>query len=437
MLNKLITVSILILSFSKYVYSNITIDIDSGKVEPLSTVILDFDSNEKFTKEISKQISKIIRNDLESSQLFRMVNPDAFINTNTKIDKAPIFNDWLAINTKILVHGKIQQRKDKKIRIEFHVWDITLQEQKKSGALVTTIDNYRRIAHIISDYIYTSITGENGYFDTRIAYISETGPKTNRIRRIALMDYDGANHKYLTDGIISVATPVFAPDMQKIAYMTYYKNTPRIYIFDIETGHQELLGEFPGMNFAPRFSPDGKKIAIAAATDGYTNIYEIDLKTKKTKQLTFGKFINTSVSYSPDGKYIVFISDKTGYPQIYKMHLLSGYITQISKNEGQYEEPAWSPRGDYVAFVKIYKGQFYLGVMDTDGNNERLITNDFMVESVSWAPNGRRILYYKQMPKANSADKVKIYSIDVSGRYETEIKTPHDGSDPTWSSLLP
>lgn len=432
---KILFVLLTVTQFINPLFASITIDIDSGKVEPLPTVVLDFEFQNNTVKNLSKQIPEIIRNDLLSSQLFRMINPDALL--STKIKSTPNFNDWNAINTKILVHGNISQKKDKKVRIEFHVWDITLQEQKKSGALVTTVDNYRRIAHMISDYIYTAITGEDGYFDTRIAYISETGPKTNRIRKLALMDYDGANHKYLTSGKISVANPVFAPDMQKIAYMTYYKNIPRIYIFDIETGNQELLGEFPGMNFAPHFSPDGKKIAIAIATDGYTNIYEIDLKTKKMKQLTFGKFINTSVSYSPDGKQILFISDKTGYPQIYKMNLLSGYITQISQGSGQYEEPAWSPRGDYVAFVKIHKGQFYLGVMEPDGSNERLITNDFMVESVSWAPNGRRILYYKQIPMQNKADKVRIYSIDVSGRYETEIRTPNDASDPTWSSLLP
>ncbi len=427
-------------SRSQTARANISVDIDSGSIAALPTVILDFEpgNNDAALKKIGNDISTIIRNDLSSSKLFRMVNPKSFLRAFETVGSVPNFTDWQAIKTKVLVFGKVTERDDKKIRIEFHVWDVALQEQKESTALITTADNYRRIAHMISDYIYTAMTGESGYFDTRIVYISETGDKTNRRRRLALMDYDGANHKYLTDGLITVATPVFAPDMQKIAYMTYYKNTPRIYIFDLETGAQELLGEFPGMNFAPRFSPDGKKIAIALARDGYTNIYEINLKTKDMEQLTFGKFINTSPTYSPDGRQLVFVSDRNKRPQLFIMDLASGATKQLSNGTGQYEEPSYSPRGDYIAFVKIQGGKFYLGVMHPNGEGERLITNDFMVESVSWAPNGRRILYYKQIPvRGANPDIVKMYSIDVSGRYETEMKTPHDASDPSWSSLLP
>ncbi len=423
-----------------YAKANITIDIESGSVSALSTVILDFQTetaNEK-TKSLGADMAQVIRNDLSSSKLFRMMNPRTFLRQSEEVGKAPNFTDWQAINAKVLVYGKITERKDKKLRVEFYAWDVALQEQKEAQALITDYNNWRRIAHIISDYIYTAMTGESGYFDTRIVYISETGEKINRKRRLAIMDYDGENHKFLTDGLITVATPVFAPDMQKIAYMTYVKNTPVIYIYDLETGKQENLGKFPGMSFAPRFSPDGKKLALALAKDGITNIYEYTIATKQMKQLTFSNKIDTSPSYSPDGKKMVFVSDrKNDKQELYLLDLTTNELKQISKGSGLYEEPAWSPRGDYIAFVKIQGGKFYLGVMKPDGTGERLITNDFMVESVSWAPNGRRILYYKQLPMGGGVDKVRIYSIDVSGRYETQMKTPLDGSDPSWSSLLP
>jgi TolB protein len=281
--------------------------------------------------------------------------------------------------------------------------------------------------------VYSAITGDKGYFDTRIVYIAETGSKTNRVKRLAIMDQDGANLKYLTSGKIQVTTPAFSPNSQKIAYVTYYKGVPRVYIFDIETGEQELLGAFPGMSFAPRFSPDGEYIVMSLANEGNSDIYEIRLRDKKLARLTSHLAIDTAPSYSPDGKKIAFVSDRSGSPQIYTMTRGGGDVRRASRGKGQYGDVAWSPRGDYLGYTKILDNRFLVGVMFEDGSGERSIASGYTVESPTFSPNGRRIIFYEETPET---DRLALHSVDVSGYNHEVIKTPTNASDPAWSPLL-
>ena len=305
-------------------------------------------------------------------------------------------------------------------------------------AFTTVPSNWRRVGHIRSDKVYERLTGEKGYFDTRIIYVAEEGPKTQRIKKLAIMDQDGFNNKFLTLGNELVLTPRFNKTNQMVTYLSYFRNLPRVYLLDIETGTQEVVGDFPGMTFAPRFSPDGKKIIMSFAKDGNSDIYTMDLENRIVDRITNHPSIDTSPSYSPDGKFISFNSDRSGYQQIYVMESNGKNVKRISFGKGLYGTPVWSPRGDLIAFTKVRKGRFYIGVMRTDGSGERLLTENFYQEAPSWSPNGRVLIFYRET-KSDSKGKgftAKLWSIDITGYNERKLITKTDASDPSWSSLL-
>jgi TolB protein len=305
-------------------------------------------------------------------------------------------------------------------------------------AYFTVPTNWRRVAHIIADVIYKRLTGEEGYFDTRLVYVAESGPQNRRVKRLAIMDQDGENHRFLTDGNELVLTPRFSPTSQEITYLSYVGKLPRVYLFNLSTGQQEVLGDFPGMTFAPRFSPDGNQVIMSAASSGNSEIYTMDLRTRKIARLTDHPAIDTSPSFAPDGSQIVFNSDRGGTQQLYIMNADGSNVHRISFNQGRYATPVWSPRGDLIAFTRISGGEFYIGVMRPDGSGERMLSKGFLVESPTWAPNGRVLAFFRQGP-ADSRGQVtsKVYTIDLTGFNEREMVTPIDASDPAWSPLIP
>ena len=353
-----------------------------GTVKPTPIAITDFFSNEDKTKKIGKNISMVISDNLERSGLFMPIDKKSFIQTEESLSIQPRFEDWKIIKAQHLIAGKIS-KKNKKISVEFRLFDVFSQKQLIGKKYETSEKNWRRVSHIISDAIFERITGEGGYFDTRIVYVAETGPKENRQKRLAIMDQDQSNHRFLTDGSYLVLTPRFSPNSQKITYMSYMsRNNPRVYIFDIETGQQEIVGEFPGMTFAPRFSPDGKKIIMSYTRPdtGNSEIYILDLATRVSKRITENSAIDVSASFSPDGKKIVFNSDRSGRRHLYVSKTNGENVKRISRERGSYYTPVWSPRGDMIAFTKQEEWQFYIGVMENDGSNERMIAKAFMLK---------------------------------------------------------
>jgi TolB protein len=362
---------------------------------------------------------------------------DSFVQKPDIAHLKPRFEDWKLIKAQALITGKINIDDDK-LRVEFRLWDVLAAKEMMALAFTTVPNNWRRIAHIITDKVYQRLTGEEGYFDTRIIYVSEKGPKNQRIKKLAIMDQDGANTKYLTLGNELVLTPRFNPTNQMVTYMSYFRNLPRVYLLDIETGVQEVVGEFPGMTFAPRFSPDGKKIIMSFAKDGNSDIFTMNLETRVVEKITEHPAIDTSPSYSPDGKYICFNSDRSGFQQIYKMRSDGSDVKRITFGQGIYGTPVWSPRGDLIAFTKMYKGRFYIGVMRTDGSGERLLTENYYQEAPSWSPNGRVLIFYRETKSGSQGEgfSATLWSIDLTGYNERLIETLTDASDPSWSSLL-
>ena len=418
--------------------AELSIDITGAHSEPMATGLPVFSAGGEQAKEMAEKISQVIESDLESSGLFRILDPLAYLQTFKGIEDAPVFVDWQAIKAEALIQGHIDYLSEKQIRVSVRLWDVYAAQELYSATLEIDNKGWRRAAHMIADAVYKRITGEEGYFDTRIVYIAETGTPLNRIKRLAIMDQDGENHQFLTDGLNLVLTPRFSPNMQQITYLSFYKDTPRVYLFDIETGKQQVVGDFPGMTFAPRFSPDGHKLIMSMAENGNTDIFELDLDTRAVKQLTNSAAIETSPSYSPDGKKIVFNSDRSGAQQLYVMDSNGKNVKRISFGNGRYATPVWSPRGDYIAFTKIAGGQFYIGVMHPDGSGERLLASGYLVEGPTWSPNGRVLMYFRQdKGTARKNAPVKLYTIDISGYNERMVVTPAEASDPAWSPLLP
>ena len=418
--------------------AELRIDITQGTVEPLPIAITQFVGNTQSATGFGRDIARVISTDLERSGLFRPIDPKAFIQSEAAMQTLPRFGDWRVINAQALVQGRAQLTDGGQLRVEFRLWDVFAEQQMIGLAYVTVQDNWRQVAHIIADAVYKRITGEDGYFNTRIVYISESGPQNRRVKRLAIMDQDGENHKFLTQGDTLVLTPRFSPTLQEITYLSYYRNLPRVYIFNIDTGRQEILGDFPGMTFAPRFSPDGQRVIMSMARDGNSEIYTMDLRTRVVKQLTFHSAIDTSPSYSPDSRQVVFNSDRGGTQQLYTMDANGQNVRRISYSQGRYATPVWSPRGDLIAFTKIHGGRFYIGVMRTDGSGERLLAEDFLVESPTWAPNGRVLMFFRQSPSTpdGRGGRSRLYTIDLTGHNEREIVTPIDASDPAWSPLI-
>ena len=419
------------------VNAELKIDITSGYTEPTPIGINDFIGFTEEEKDVAKQITKLVIADLNNSGLFKVIDPKAYIQRISNPNIMPKFADWKIINAQALIIGSTKLETNGNIRIEFRLWDVFAEQQMAGWAFNTARSNWRQISHRIADKVYERLTGEIGYFDTRIAYIAESGPAQKRIKRLAIMDQDGANHRFLTNGTNLVLTPRFSPSQQELTYLSYIGRIPRVYLLDIETGKQEIVGDFPGMSFAPRFSPFGDQVIMSLASEGNSDIYSYNLKTNIRKQLTTYRGIDTSPSYAPNGKKIAFNSDRGGTPQIYVMNSNGKKIKRISFGKGNYSTPVWSPRGDYIAFTKFFNKTFYIGVMTPEGKGERIIAKGFLVEGPTWTPNGRMIGYTKKdYPIKKKEGKTRIFLIDLTGFHEKEIITPLEASDPAWSPLL-
>ena len=411
----------------------VELNITQGNIQPMPIAIPDFASDGSIDAKSAQEISDVVSNDLKSSGLFLPIDPAAFIEKGLDVARAPRFEDWRPINAQALVVGRIGNS-DGKLRAEFRLWDVLSGKQLAGEQFFTRPKDARRVGHIIADVIYERITGEKGYFDTRVVFVDESGPKNKRVKRLAIMDQDGYNVRLLTTGKDLVLTPRFSPSTQEITYMSFAGDDPKVYLLNIETGQKEIVGTFPGMTFAPRFSPDGQRIVMSLEQGGAANIYAMDLRSRSTTQLTNSQAINTSPCYAPDGRQIVFQSDRDGSQQIYVMNANGSNQRRISSGGGSYSTPVWSPRGDLIAFTKQGGGQFLIGVMKPDGSGERVLTEGFHNEGPTWAPNGRVLMFFRESPGASGGPR--LFSIDLTGYNERLVATPSFGSDPAWSPLI-
>ncbi len=412
------------------VLAQLRITVTGGNFTPLPIAIPDFASADAA---FGAEVAQIVRNNLTNSGLFRVIDPAGYPQRVGNPNVTPEFNSWRGTGADAVVMGEAN-RAGAQIQSSLRLWDTTAGAQVTGKAYGTDANSWRRIAHMASDAIYTGLTGETGYFDTRVVYVAESGPKANRVKRLAIMDQDGFNTRYLTDGRLAAITPRLSPDGNNIAYMAFDgPNTSGIFLLNLATGQHQSIGQFGQMSFAPRFSPDGRRLVFSVTQGATTNLYALDLGAGQPFALTNGSAIDTSPSYSPDGQRIVFESDRGGRPQIYVMAANGGGAERISYGDGAYSTPVWSPKGDLIAFTRQSGGQFSIGVMRPDGGGERILATSYHAEGPTWAPNGRVLMFFRD-PGGN--DGPALYSIDIWGRNERRVPTEGFASDPAWSPLL-
>jgi TolB protein len=412
------------------------IQITEGVIEPLPIAVPTF-VDEGGAGQYARDIARLVVANLVGSGLFREVPESAHIARVTDFGAAVAYPDWRAVNAQALVTGAVSQQGGRLV-VKFRLFDVFAGQQMGDGLqFAGTPAGWRRMAHKVADAVYSRITGEGGYFDTRVVYVQESGPKDARVKRLAVMDYDGANAQALTDGASIVLAPRFSPAGDRVLYTSYESGFPQIVLMDVATGARTRLAEQPGeMTFAPRFAPDGRTIVFSLAQGGNTDIYALDLGSGRRTRLTTAPSIETAPSFSPDGREIVFESDRTGTQQLYIMPATGGEPRRISRGEGRYGTPVWSPRGDLIAFTKQLGGRFHIGVMRTDGSEERLLTQSFLDEGPTWAPNGRVIMFTRE--QAGEAGLPGLYTVDITGRGEPRrVPVAGGASDPAWSPLLP
>jgi TolB protein len=402
-----------------------------GSLSPIPIAIPEFVGD---NPKLAAEISDVVANDLESSGLFKPLDRNSFLETVRDINAPPRLVDWRTIGADALAVGRVTRDASGRLTSEFRLWDVATGKQLAGQRFATAEQNWRRVGHIIADQIYERLTGEKGYFDSRVVFVDETGPKEKRIKRLAIMDQDGANTRVLSKGSEIVLTPRFSPKRNEITYMSYTRDQPRVFLLNLETMQREVVGDFPGMTFAPRFSPDGQRVIMSLQSEGSSSIYELDLRTRQTRQVTRTDAIDTGPCYSPDGRQIVFESDREGTQQLYLMNADGSDVRRLSYGEGRYSTPVWSPRGDYIAFTKQLSGRFLIGVMRPDGSGERVLTEGFHNEGPTWSPNGRVLMFFRE--GQGQAGGARIYSVDITGYNERVIPTPSFASDPAWSPLL-
>ncbi|KUF09822.1 Tol-Pal system beta propeller repeat protein TolB [Pseudoponticoccus marisrubri] len=411
------------------------IEITEGVVEPMPYAVPSFVAETPEAQQYADQISRVVADDLTGTGLFREIPREAHIAQVTSFGAPVQFADWKAINAQALITGSVSADGAGRVVVKFRAWDVFAGQELGQGMqFAAPAEGWRRLAHKVADQVYSRLTGEDPYFDSRVAFVSETGPKGERVKRLAIMDYDGANIQYLTDGGAIVLAPRFSPSGDRVLYTSYQTGFPRIHVLSVGDVQSRILQAGDGqMSFAPRFSPDGRMVVYSLSQGSNTDIYAMDVASGATRRLTSTPAIETAPSFSPDGSQIVFESDRSGTQQLYIMPAMGGEARRISFGQGRYGTPVWSPRGDMIAFTKQNAGRFHIGVMRTDGSEERLLTASFLDEGPTWAPNGRVIMFARETQGAQGASA--LYSVDISGRNLQRVRTPAGASDPSWGPL--
>jgi TolB protein len=404
-----------------------------GRIDPIPIAIAPFLSSG--ADEAAATVSGVIANNLGRTGYFSPIAPDSYPEQITSVEAEPAFDAWRGIKARALVTGAVQNEGGK-IRVTFKLFDVASGQMLASQSLAASPKVARRLAHRVSDQIYKALTGFDGYFDTRVVYVDESGSKQKRVKKLAIMDQDGFNPRTLPIKGELLLTPRFSPTSNEVTYMSFDTGVPRVFIYNIDTNQREIVGDFPQMSFAPRYSPDGNRILMSLQSEdgSNSNIFEMNLQTRKSRQITDVAAINTAPSYSPDGGQIAFESDRGGTQQIYVMDSSGGGQNRISFGKGRYSTPVWSPDGQWIAFTKSANGKFAIGVMKPDGSGERILTEGFHNEGPTWAPNSRVIMFFRET--GGETGGAHLFSVDVTGYNEQPVETPSFASDPAWSPRL-
>jgi len=435
--------ALIVLAIPAMAQTPLVVDVTQGHLDPTPVAIPDFLGETSREAEIGADISRVIANNLETSGLFAPVSEDAFIEEITDIDLRPRFGDWRVINASALLVGRITIDENDRMLVAFRLWDTATEQQMSGLQFVTSPDNWRRIAHKVSDAVYERMTGETGYFDTRIVYVSEgEGPNGEPIRRLAVMDQDGANPSFLTDRSYMALLPNYSPSAQQITYVSFRDGRATSYLYDLATGRQEALFDSgpslasEGQSLSARFHPNGRELVVSAERRNGHDLFKFDLRARTLRQLTTHPADDVEPSYAPDGEQVVFSSSRGGQSQLYVMGADGETPQRITFGEGRYTTPVWSPRGDLIAFTKQLNGQFMLGVVAADGSGEeRILYEGYFIDTPAWSPNGR-VLLFTRGDRSRQGTSYSIWSVDLAGFNLRRLPIQGQASDPAWSPLI-
>src|SRR5689334_15425153 len=384
------------------------------------------------TLRIAWDASKLIAQDLQTTSEIMPLPPVQKDFYSFPEVTAPSFQKWRSVGAKILVTGFVQARADKRVTFGCYVYDVDKGREVSRKGFVIDPEDWQRAAHKCSGQAYTAVTGAPGIFDTRITYVAESGIGQAKVERIAIMDSDGSNHRYLTAGDTMVLTPRLSPKAARVAYVSYVGGWPQVRLVDVASGTQRPLMTSDAISFAPRFSPDGSRIVFSMMTGANADIYIASAEGGLPQRLTTAPAIDTDASFSPDGTKIVFESDRSGSQQLYVMNADGSGQRRISFGGGWYAAPEWSPDGAWIAFTRRAQGGRSIGIVKPDGQGERMLTNGPADEGASWAASSRELIFQRGGVNGRSG----LARIALDGSQPRAMTIPQDGSDPAWSRVI-
>ncbi len=442
-----ITLFFFLITQSNLCLAAVNLRIDNKEIPKVKILFGSTSKNNLQAKaDIDEILGKVKRN-LQSTDLFEVTQKPSNITAvaagtvdDLSIEKVPDFVKYssLGVGMLLVIDANFNQTGDLEIKVR--LWDVLDERQLFGKFYSSNRGNYKKMSALISDEIFKAATGEKkGHFDSKIAYIAESGGALKRMKRIVMMDFDGENLRYLTNGRDLVLTPTFAGKINgqrnEILFVRFFGEKPQIYSLDTDNALVRKVGSFRGTTFAPAANPANPDIiAFSVIDNGNSNIYQMNLATNQNTRLTSTRAIDTTPSYSPDGKYIAFSSDRSGSEQIYIMNNEGRDVRKITSDSGSYSKPMWSPDGKFIAFTKIKAGQFSIGIIDIDGRNEKNLESSYLIEGAKWSPNSRYLIYSKKTGAYGKASVPKLYVTDVLTGFERQLPTPEGegATDPDW-----
>jgi Periplasmic component of the Tol biopolymer transport system len=400
-------------------------------VPPLSTPD-DKPTSAGGTLSIAWQASRLIARDLGTTAEIMALPPTQKDYYSYPEVTAPTFSKWRSKGAKILITGFVQARADQRITFGCYAYDVDKGREVARKGFVVAPDEWQRAAHKCSGLAYTAVTGAPSIFDTRIAYVAESGPAAARVKRLAIVDSDGTNHRYLSAGESMALTPRLSPDGRQIAYVSFLTGTPHVRIRDVDGTNDRALLQPGTLSFAPRFSPDGKRIVFSMTMNGNTDIYSASIDGSAPVRLTTSPGVDTDASFAPDGNRIVFESDRSGSQQLYLMDAHDGSAQRrLTFGGAAYAAPDWSPDGNWIAFTRRDPGGRRVGVLKRDGSGEQLLSAGPGDEGASWAASSRELVFQRSDPAGNSS----LLRVSLDGSEPRSVVLPQGGSDPDWSGV--
>lgn len=438
MKKKVITITkiiILIISLTNNILFAQQIEV-SGKNYKLTKIAINHFLTQKYEEKIiAKEIRDTVCKNLSDSGIFSIVAENNFIEQNKGSEFIPFFEAWKKINATILVNGSLTKNRKNNYTIVISIWDNILAKKILHRKITFSEKSIQKTSHIISDHIYQEIIGEKGYFDSKILYVAEKVIENKIFTRIAMMNQDGKEHKYLTNGKFISISPKISPDKENIAYVDFRAGISKIFLRNLYSGQENLLTNMKGSIFSPRFSRNGKKILFSLAKKGATNIFKFDINTKKISVLTRNIYINTSPQFSPDDKKIIFTSNRLGTAKIYTMNEEGKNVVKITEKPGSHLEPKWSPDGKYISYINLRrKLGYYINIINTKTGEETTVVKSDVIHGYCWCPNSKYILFSEAIGNKEEEKKTiyKLQKINIFNKHKTTINTPYSASDPIW-----